>query len=50
VEEYEADDDAGVAVAIFTGPRAEPRASRYAEQLRSRNGVIEQQFEDGSDR
>ena len=35
VEEYEADGDAGVAVAIFTGPHAEPRARRYAERLRA---------------
>jgi hypothetical protein len=35
VEEYDADGDAGVAVAIFTGPHAEPRARRYAEQLRA---------------
>jgi hypothetical protein len=36
VEEYEADDDDGIAVAIFSGPAAEERAYEYAEQLRLR--------------
>jgi len=35
VEEYDADGDAGLAVAISTGPHAEPRARRYAEWLRT---------------
>lgn len=34
VEEYEADDDAGVAVTVFTGPGAERRAKEFAERLR----------------
>ena len=34
VEEYEADGDAGVAVAIFTGPHAERRARELADRLR----------------
>lgn len=35
VEEYEADGDAGVAVAIFTGPHAERRARELAERLKT---------------
>jgi hypothetical protein len=35
VEECDADGDSGVAVAIFTGPHAEPRARHYTEQLRA---------------
>jgi hypothetical protein len=35
VEEYDADGDAGIAVAIFTGPHAEARARHYAERLRA---------------
>jgi hypothetical protein len=34
VEEYEADGDAGIAVAIFTGPHAERRARELADRLR----------------
>jgi hypothetical protein len=36
VEELDADDDGGIALAIFTGPFAEERAYGYAEQLRLR--------------
>lgn len=34
VEEHDADDDGGIALAIFTGPFAEERARMYAERLR----------------
>ena len=33
VEELDADDDGGIALAIFTGPFAEERARKYAERL-----------------
>jgi hypothetical protein len=36
VEEIDADDDGGIAMAIFTGAFAEERAYGYAEQLRGR--------------
>jgi len=36
VEEIDADDDGGIAMATFTGPFAEERARQYADQLRGR--------------